>query len=375
MQNRVPIRTVLAFALAVLTVPSLTAATLPRASRATASVYAAVTDPQQLSFAADGTLYVGRDNSGSGGDAMDAVKIHRIGPGGAPVQEFGQQAIADPDAVCVDRTGSVSGIPGAVLVAGTDYPGAPTGHFFGIRPDGVIFYLFTDLVEYGLINALAADQTGRVLVLNFGPGARLGWAAPAGITTLAQITGGDGVGDLVTDEANRVWVSKGDGTGLWVFGADGALQFEVAVTLRPGSPLAFTASPFWGTNVYAISPSGSLLSVRADGSARVRGSGFQTTTFMAFGPEDSLYLSEFAYDRVVKVTPDAGLTASIAVATVNICWDSLMDHSYQVQYRSTLTGNEWVNLGPEQAGTGDTLCQNDAVNPAEPRFYRVKETP
>ncbi len=63
-----------------------------------------MTDPERLSFAPDGTLFVGRDNTGSGGDYDDAVKIHRIGPGGSPVEEFGNTAITDPDAVFYDVT-------------------------------------------------------------------------------------------------------------------------------------------------------------------------------------------------------------------------------------------------------------------------------
>src|SRR5689334_19297110 len=78
--------------------------------------YATVPDPTALSFASDGTVYAGADATGSGGGSGDAVKIHRIGAGGAPVEEFGVAAIPDPDGVLVDETGLVSGTPGAVLV-------------------------------------------------------------------------------------------------------------------------------------------------------------------------------------------------------------------------------------------------------------------
>ncbi len=61
------------------------------------TLYARVTDPVRLSFGPDGTLFVGRDNIGSGGGNSDAVKIHRAGPGGSPVEEYGNAAITDPD--------------------------------------------------------------------------------------------------------------------------------------------------------------------------------------------------------------------------------------------------------------------------------------
>ncbi len=104
---------------------------------ATTTIYARVTDPVRLSFAPDGTLFVGRDNSGSGGENDDAVKIHRIGPGGAPVEEYGNTTISDPDAVFYDATGQFSGTPGAVLVAGTQATSL-LGKISKIMPDGAI---------------------------------------------------------------------------------------------------------------------------------------------------------------------------------------------------------------------------------------------
>jgi hypothetical protein len=90
----------------------------------TVSTYATVTDPVNLSFDPSGVLYVGRDNYGSGGGYIDAVKIHRIGVGGSPVVEYGASAIYDPDAVLFDAAGSLSGTPGSVLVSGQTPPSA-----------------------------------------------------------------------------------------------------------------------------------------------------------------------------------------------------------------------------------------------------------
>jgi hypothetical protein len=40
-----------------------------------------------------------------------------------------------------------------------------------------------------------------------------------------------------------------------------------------------------------------------------------------------------------------------------------------------LTAGEWVDLGPELPGTGETLCVTEAVSLTESRLYRIKETP
>lgn len=59
-----------------------------------------MTDPIKHAFAPAGTLFVGRDNSSSGGTAGDAVKIHRVVPGGS--------SVTDPEEVAYDALGIVS---------------------------------------------------------------------------------------------------------------------------------------------------------------------------------------------------------------------------------------------------------------------------
>ncbi|EKU96922.1 hypothetical protein Lepto7375DRAFT_0848 [Leptolyngbya sp. PCC 7375] len=87
----------------------------------TLETYAKVTDPIELSFDPAGSLYVGRNT----GSAAAANRIHRISPQGTLVEEIGERAIVDPDTVLFDRRGTVSGVPGAVLVGGRAGSGAP----------------------------------------------------------------------------------------------------------------------------------------------------------------------------------------------------------------------------------------------------------
>ncbi|PYJ86071.1 MAG: hypothetical protein DME22_06675 [Verrucomicrobia bacterium] len=73
---------------------------------------------------------------------------------------------------------------------------------------------------------------------------------------------------------------------------------------------------------------------------------------------------------VERVTP----RLSIECSHVRICWDSLTNHTYQLQYRSELTTNAWTDLGTPIAGIGATDC---TVQPlVEPRrFYRIVRLP
>ena len=66
------------------------------------------------------------------------------------------------------------------------------------------------------------------------------------------------------------------------------------------------------------------------------------------------------------------LELSIRCSEVEVCWPTLPNQSYQLQYRSALTTNVWINLLPPMTGTGTNSCILDAVRVGEPqRFYQV----
>lgn len=66
--------------------------------------------------------------------------------------------------------------------------------------------------------------------------------------------------------------------------------------------------------------------------------------------------------------------SSIDVSQVRVCWNSTSTNSYQVQYKSQLTTNEWVDLGNPVAGNGTMNCVTDAVTDPK-RFYQVRKLP
>jgi len=66
--------------------------------------------------------------------------------------------------------------------------------------------------------------------------------------------------------------------------------------------------------------------------------------------------------------------ATIRLANVEICWPSVADVMYQVEYESEVTGHLWMPLGTQVAGTGATNCVVDAFTTPR-RFYRVREVP
>ena len=68
--------------------------------------------------------------------------------------------------------------------------------------------------------------------------------------------------------------------------------------------------------------------------------------------------------------------ASIRLSQVEVCWNSITNRMYQVQYRSSLTTNTWVDLGVSVAGSGPTNCVTDSISQGQAqRFYRVVQLP
>ena len=86
-------------------------------------------------------------------------------------------------------------------------------------------------------------------------------------------------------------------------------------------------------------------------------------------------LVEQQYWGVVEVgTPQPEL--SIRVSEVELSWFALSAISYQPQYRSSLTTNNWVDLGSPVPGTGSVSYLKDPVPVGAPqRFYRVVARP
>lgn len=77
----------------------------------------------------------------------------------------------------------------------------------------------------------------------------------------------------------------------------------------------------------------------------------------------------------LKITQVWSLVTSIEVADVRVCWTSRTGKSYQVEYRSSLTGDAWQPLGDPVPGSGGVDCIVDPVLGKAARTYRVVELP
>lgn len=70
------------------------------------------------------------------------------------------------------------------------------------------------------------------------------------------------------------------------------------------------------------------------------------------------------------------LRSTLRVSEVELCWETVASKVYQVQYRSALTTNAWIDWGVATPGTGTTNCVKEALPVGEAqRFYRVITVP
>jgi hypothetical protein len=61
---------------------------------------------------------------------------------------------------------------------------------------------------------------------------------------------------------------------------------------------------------------------------------------------------------------------AIETSQVRICWNAPTNKDSQLQYRSDLTANQWVNFGEVVTNRGERICVTDAVELPR-KFYRV----
>jgi hypothetical protein len=79
--------------------------------------------------------------------------------------------------------------------------------------------------------------------------------------------------------------------------------------------------------------------------------------------------------QVTQFTFEPPSLLTIRASQVEVCWNSISNLTYQVQYRSDLTTNLWTSLVDCVRSTGSRTCISDPVVVGQPqKFYRVVQT-
>ena len=124
-------------------------------------------------------------------------------------------------------------------------------------------------------------------------------------------------------------------------------------------------------------PGGPGLGVRQHYIVSNTASGLRMNGLTVYPMQGADIINRFAHSNVVATLPSTEpIKATIRVAAVEVCWPSVSNAHYQVQYRTSVDSNAWFNLQSPVLGNGGTRCVVDSVGPAQShRFYRVIPLP
>jgi RHS repeat-associated protein len=283
--------------------------TLPSAPGFQVSRFANVDRAGSLAFAPDGTVFVANwSNAGP-------VFVHRVGPTGSPVENYGNQRIGDPDSVLYDATGRFSGTPGSVLVACGDPRG---GIIYAIRPNGSVVTVFGPDPAYPNPDSMQLDPAGRLVFIGGNPGGvEKTFVSTGGTPTLlydwnvVAYAGPDRIYSYTSD-ASSVRIQLRDATGA-------ILNDHVAVLpvlpvdsqsgFQPGPALAVGPGGVWGTDLYVLyGPD--LYRYDSAGDRTLIGTGLGNINSLAFGPDNALWVNAYNENRIIRIAP---LTADVTV--------------------------------------------------------------
>jgi hypothetical protein len=216
--------------------------------------YGNVSLPAQLAFDDLGNLYVGQDCPPSG--PIPPLNVRRITPVTRSVSNFGP-GLADPDAVLVDARGTISGVPGALLVGGE-----PIG-ILAILPDGSTRPLIGGV---GNPQALRFDSAGRLLFINHQNHTVV--AVEGGVASVLFNVPNNGV-SLAIGPGDTLYYADGQGT-IHLYDRDGhLLNGSFATGLGDSAPLALGPGGVWGRDLYTTGlTTGELLRINSDGVVR-----------------------------------------------------------------------------------------------------------
>jgi hypothetical protein len=284
------------------------AQTVPQGS--IARTYVQIPDPVGLAFNDQGFLFVGNDLSGSGGNPKGFAKIRIVQTGGILWDEYGDAAIRDPDAVWIDQTGVITGVPHAILVGGIG-DSNNLGQVSVVNTMQQVSTLWGPSASFVDPNDFALDSQSRLLFTDNGTTGSSGrvmvYDPAAGGQPVQLFAASPAPYSIAVDPIDRIWTSASTAGVIRIYTSTGTLINGNWVTYSgTASPMAWGSGVgIWSQNLYLLANgSHELIEVDLAGNKTVRGTGFPPNIKdLAFGPDGHLYLSSFDEDRIIVVEP------------------------------------------------------------------------
>ena len=253
--------------------------------------------PYTACFDAEGRLYLGSDNNDNTGEL-----IRRVLAGGGPTETITTTRIYDADGVLVDITGVITGVAGSVLVASSTFSGGG-GQLSKIDASGGVSTFLTQGAELNNCDAMATDASGNLLI-NV-PGnrtiARRTTGAFSTYINLGSTTGST----LAIDDANRLWVSCGDGVLRSYDISTSTPTQTLSVPVGGSEPgLGFCPAGIFGKSIYCVNRNAGLLyRVSSAGDLSLAGSGFPSGSYaLAFNERGEMFVPDWNTGNIWRLS-------------------------------------------------------------------------
>jgi hypothetical protein len=257
-------------------------------------------------------------------------------------------------------------VPNALAtIDGNDFDGTPSGNTGGVR----VMRIF-DASQFGALSgpSLLTQIATRPDTI---PGGPSGPRSPT--LRIYASTTKRSVANMSTTFAENL----GTNTTL-VF--DGTLLLTTANLPGPGNTRQFDIVERFTTPFLYDPAAGNLvldLQISSGSGPAIRSDAVFPTigTLGAVGSPTAAVGDFVIIANVTQFTFESPPLATIRASQVEVCWNSISNVTYQVQYRSDLTTNLWTSLVDCFRSTGALSCISDPVPLGQPqRFYRVALT-
>ena len=258
--------------------------------------YADVPEPDTLAFSPSGELYVN--------PVRNFTRIYRIGPGGSPVEQYGDTDLGDSGfrGIAYDASGAIAGVADSVLVGdGSD--------LVAILPDQTTVPLLS-ISEPDNIISMSFDRTTRLLMSSSGTTAGFSMWVTTGDT---PVPCGNGFAGITVDGANRIYY--GFVSGQVAVKAPDCTQLPDLVQAGDVGIFNVAFGPYdgvWEGDLFASTRS-SVYRIKPDGAIALFGTGFDNAHDIAFGPDSALYVADRGADAIYRITPNGVQTLTISI--------------------------------------------------------------
>jgi hypothetical protein len=98
------------------------------------------------------------------------------------------------------------------------------------------------------------------------------------------------------------------------------------------------------------------------------------TYTICFAGRIQVFAEPSLIDNVSLQVDNTDLLAGIHVSAVDICWNGRTNQMYKVQFKTDISGTNWLDLTGPIVGIG-TNCVTDGIVANANRFYQVVRVP